>query len=141
MSALGYNVWLIRWITFIVSGFFGAVAGLMYVYYHQFISPHSLSLANSAEMLLMVIAGGPGTLVGPVVGAALVVLLKNVASAYIDRWTMLLGFVFIFIVMFVPGGLVPGFRRVMLRLRRRSVERSQPKAAIAQPAAPLKEAR
>lgn len=141
MSALGYNVWLIRWITFIVSGFFGAVAGLMYVYYHQFISPHSLSLANSAEMLLMVIAGGPGTLVGPVVGAALVVLLKNVASAYIDRWIMLLGFVFIFIVMFVPGGLVPGFRRVMLRLRRRSVERSQPKAAIAQPAPPLKEAR
>ena len=141
MSALGYNVWLIRWITFIVSGFFGAVAGLMYVYYHQFISPHSLSLANSAEMLLMVIAGGPGTLVGPVVGAALVVLLKNVASAYIDRWIMLLGFVFIFIVMFVPGGLVPGFRRVMLRLRRRAVERSQPKAAIAQPASPLKEAR
>ncbi|RZA10537.1 MAG: branched-chain amino acid ABC transporter permease, partial [Lysobacteraceae bacterium] len=34
MSALGYNVWLIRWITFIVSGFLGAVAGLMYVYYH-----------------------------------------------------------------------------------------------------------
>jgi branched-chain amino acid transport system permease protein len=92
-------------------------------------------------MLLMVIAGGPGTLVGPVVGAALVVLLKNVASAYIDRWIMLLGFVFIFIVMFVPGGLVPGFRRVMLRLRRRAVERSQPKAAIAQPASPLKEAR
>jgi branched-chain amino acid transport system permease protein len=140
MSALGYNVWLIRWITFIVSGFFGAVAGLMYVYYHQFISPHSLSLANSAEMLLMVIAGGPGTLVGPVVGAALVVLLKNVASAYIDRWIMLLGFVFIFIVMFVPGGLVPGFRRAMQRLRKRAPGPGQP-AVIAQPARPLKEAR
>ena len=112
MSTLGYNVWLIRWITFIVSGFFGAVAGLMYVYYHQFISPHSLSLANSAEILLMVIAGGAGTLSGPIVGAALVVLLKNVASAYIDRWVMLLGFVFIFIVMFVPGGIVAGAERV-----------------------------
>lgn len=112
MTALGFNVWLIRWITFIVSGFFGAVAGLMYVYYHQFISPHSLSLANSAEMLLMVIAGGAGTLSGPIVGAALVVLLKNVASAYIDRWVMLLGFVFIFIVMFVPGGIVAGVMRL-----------------------------
>jgi branched-chain amino acid transport system permease protein len=118
MSALGYNVWLIRWITFTVSGFLGAVAGLMYVYYHQFISPHSLSLANSAEMLLMVIAGGPGTLTGPVLGAALVVLLKNVASAYIDRWIMLLGFVFIFIVLFVPGGIVPGFQRMLKSLRR-----------------------
>lgn len=112
MSALGYNVWLIRWITFIASGFLGAVAGLMYVYYHQFISPHSLSLANSAEMLLMVIAGGAGTLSGPVVGAALVVMLKNVASAYIDRWVTLLGFVFIFIVMFVPGGIVAGVGRL-----------------------------
>jgi branched-chain amino acid transport system permease protein len=112
MSALGFNVWLIRWITFIVSGFLGAVAGLMYVYYHQYISPHSLSLANSAEMLLMVIAGGAGTLSGPLVGAALVVLLKNVASAYIDRWVMLLGFVFIFIVMFLPGGIVAGVMRL-----------------------------
>jgi branched-chain amino acid transport system permease protein len=118
MSALGYNVWLIRWITFTVSGFLGAVAGLMYVYYHQFISPHSLSLANSAEMLLMVIAGGAGTLTGPVLGAAVVVLLKNVASAYVDRWIMLLGFVFIFIVMFVPGGLVPGLQRAVKWLRK-----------------------
>ena len=137
MSALGYNVWLIRWITFIVSGFFGAVAGLMYVYYHQFISPHSLSLANSAEMLLMVIAGGPGTLAGPVVGAALVVILKNVASSYIDRWIMLLGFVFIFIVMFVPGGIVPGVRRLLLRLQKRPVPGTAPAAAAAHP---LKEA-
>ena len=112
LSALGFNVWLIRWITFIVSGFFGAVAGLMYVYYHQFISPHSLSLANSAEMLLMVIAGGPGTLLGPVLGAATVLLLKNLASAWIDRWIMLLGFVYLFIVLFVPGGLVAGIARL-----------------------------
>ena len=112
MSALGYNVWLIRWITFVVSGVLGSVAGLMYVYYHQFISPHSLSLANSAEMLLMVIAGGAGTLSGPVVGAALVLLLKNVASAYIDRWITLLGLVFILIVMFVPGGIVAGVARL-----------------------------
>jgi branched-chain amino acid transport system permease protein len=130
MSALGYNVWLIRWITFVVSGFFGAVAGLMYVYYHQFVSPHSLALANSAEMLLMVIAGGPATLTGPVIGAALVVLLKNVASGFVERWIMLLGFVFIFIVMFVPGGIVAGVQRLAARLR---------KPAAAAPALPAAE--
>ncbi|MDQ6679658.1 MAG: branched-chain amino acid ABC transporter permease, partial [Pseudomonadota bacterium] len=113
-----FNVWLIRWITFVVSGFLGAVGGLMYVYYNQFISPHSLSLANSAEMLLMVIAGGPGTLAGPVLGAGLVVLLKNVASAYVDRWITLLGLVYIFIVMFMPGGIVAGFDRLARRLGR-----------------------
>jgi branched-chain amino acid transport system permease protein len=138
MSALGYNVWLIRWVTFVVSGFFGAVAGLMYVYYHQFISPHSLSLANSAEMLLMVIAGGAGTLSGPLVGAALVLLLKNVASAYIDRWIMLLGFVFIFIVLFVPGGIVAG----LARLRRFAGDRpaTSSSAAPSIAAAPVKDA-
>lgn len=117
MSTLGFNVWLIRWVTFVASGFLGGVAGLMYLYYHQFISPHSLSLANSAEMLLMVISGGAGTLIGPVVGATLVVLLKNVASAYLDRWVLLLGLVFIFIVMFVPGGIVAGMTRFMNRLK------------------------
>jgi branched-chain amino acid transport system permease protein len=116
MSALGYKVWLIRWFTFIASGMLGGVAGLIYVYYHQFISPHSLSLANSAEMLLMVIAGGAGTLGGPVLGALLVVLLKNVASAYIDRWVMLLGLVFIFIVMFVPGGMMAGLQKLNQRM-------------------------
>ncbi len=115
MATLGYDVWLIRWTTFTLSGFLGGVAGLMYVYYQQFISPHSLSLASSAEMLLMVIAGGPGTIAGPVVGAGLVVLLKNVASAYIDRWIMLLGVVFVLIVMFVPGGIVPGVLRAWKR--------------------------
>ena len=120
MSALGYDVWMIRWITYVAAGVLGAVGGLMYVYYHQFISPHSLSLANSAEMLLMVIAGGAGTLSGPVIGAALVLLLKNVASAYVDRWTMLLGIVFILIVMYVPGGLVAGIARLHGRVRRKA---------------------
>jgi branched-chain amino acid transport system permease protein len=136
MSTLGYDVWRIRWLTFTASGVLGGVAGLMYVYYQQFISPHSLSLAGSAEMLLMVIAGGPGTLVGPVAGAALVVLLKNVASAYIDRWTMLLGVVFVLIVMFVPGGIVPGLQRLWNRVRAR-VPRVEVKANAALAADPI----
>lgn len=129
MSALGFNVWLIRWITFVISGFLGAVAGLMYVYYHQFISPHSLSLANSAEMLLMVIAGGAGTLSGPLVGAALVLLLKNVASAYIDRWIMVLGFVFILIVVFIPGGIVSGIARLRPLARTKRLAEPDSKAS------------
>lgn len=112
MRALGYDVWLIRWATFVYAGFWAAVAGVLYAYYHQFVSPHVLSLTNSAEVLLMVIAGGAGTLVGPVAGAAVVVILKNVVSAYVTRWVMLLGVVFVLIVVFVPEGLVPGLRRL-----------------------------
>src|SRR5262245_41505110 len=66
MSALGHDVWMVRWITFIYAGFWGAVSGLLFVY-HKYIHPVSLSLANSAEGLLAVIAGGSGTLAGPLV--------------------------------------------------------------------------
>lgn len=118
MAALGFNVWLIRWLAFVVAGFWGAVAGILYIYYHQFISPHVLALTNSAEILLMVIAGGVGTLFGPVVGATLVLVLKSFVSAYVTRWTMLLGFAFIAIVIFIPDGLVPGLARMWRRLAR-----------------------
>jgi branched-chain amino acid transport system permease protein len=116
MSALGHDVWMIRWVTFVYAAFWGAVSGLLFVYYHKYIHPVSLSLAYSAEGLLAVIAGGSGTLAGPLVGAAIVMLLKNWASAYIERWNMLLGFVFVFIVVFMPEGVVPGVRKLWLRL-------------------------
>jgi branched-chain amino acid transport system permease protein len=118
MSALGHNVWLIRWITFVYAGFWGAVSGLLFVYYNKYIHPASLALANSAEGLLAVIAGGSGTLAGPIVGAAVVVLLKNYVSAYVERWNMLLGFVFVAIVLFMPDGLVPGVKRLAARFWR-----------------------
>jgi branched-chain amino acid transport system permease protein len=106
MGALGYNVWAIRWITFVVASFLGAVAGLLYVYFHKYIHPSVMAITVSAEALLCVIAGGSGTLVGPLLGAFVVVVLKNYASAYVERWNMLLGLVFLFIVIFMPAGLV-----------------------------------
>jgi branched-chain amino acid transport system permease protein len=119
MSALGYNTWMIRWIAFVYAGFWGGVSGLLYVYYHKYIHPSSLSITSSAEGLLSVIAGGSGTLGGPVVGATLVMLLKNYASAYVERWNMLLGFTFLFIVLVMPEGIVPGLRRLTSRFRRK----------------------
>ena len=119
MGALGHDVGMIRWITFVYAGFWGAVSGLLFVYYHKYIHPVSLSLTNSAEGLLAVIAGGSGTLGGPIVGAAIVMILKNYVSTYIERWNMLLGFVFVVIVIFMPDGLVPGLRRLWVRWRKK----------------------
>jgi branched-chain amino acid transport system permease protein len=117
MAALGFNPWMIRWITFIYAGFWGGVSGLLYVYYNKYIHPTSLSTTSSAEALLAVIAGGSGTLGGPVVGATLVLLLKNYASAYVERWNMLLGLVFLFIVLVMPTGIIPGLRKLVSRKR------------------------
>ena len=108
MTALGYNVWLTRFFAFLFSGFWSGVAGLLYLYYNQFVSPQTVALSASAEALLMVIAGGTGTLFGPIAGAVLVMVMKDVVSAYVTRWNFVLGAIFVLIVVFMPEGLVPG---------------------------------
>jgi branched-chain amino acid transport system permease protein len=118
MSALGFNVWGIRWVAFVVASFFAAVAGLLYVYFHKYIHPSVMSVTVSAEALLSVIAGGAGTIMGPLLGALLVVVLKNYVSAFIERWNMLLGIVFLVIVIFMPAGIKPGIDALLGRLRR-----------------------
>ena len=112
MTTLGFNVWLIRFLAFLFSGFWSGVAGLLFGYYNQFVSPQMMALPASAEALLMVISGGTGTLIGPIAGAALVIVMKNVASAYIERWNLVLGAIFVAIIIFMPDGLVPGSVRL-----------------------------
>jgi branched-chain amino acid transport system permease protein len=116
MGALGYDVWQIRLVAWLLAAFWGAVAGLLYGWYHQFVSPHMLAVTASAEILLMVVAGGAGSLAGPLVGAALVVMLKNLASIWVERWVMLLGATFVLIVLVMPDGIVPGLSRLRARL-------------------------
>jgi branched-chain amino acid transport system permease protein len=112
MAALGYNVWLIRFLAFLFSGLWCGVAGLLYVYNKQFVSPQVSALQASAEVLLMVISGGTATLLGPVAGAAIVVTMKYVVSAYVVRWNLVLGVIFVAIISFMPEGLVPGSIRI-----------------------------
>src|SRR5262249_29794565 len=112
MNALGYHVWAIRFYACMFSGLLTAVSAVLFVYYTQFISPQTLALTSSAEVLLMVISGGAGTLLGPLVGSALVVVVKTVVSGFIERWNLLLGAIFVAIVILMPEGLVPGSIRL-----------------------------
>jgi branched-chain amino acid transport system permease protein len=117
MNALGFNVWLIRFLAFLFSGFWCAIGGLLYIYYNQFIAPPVAALQSSAEVLLMVISGGASTLLGPIAGAAIVVIIKNIVSAWIERWNLVLGLIFVVIITFMPDGLVPGIRRLWRNAR------------------------
>jgi branched-chain amino acid transport system permease protein len=134
MNALGYNVWLIRFLAFLISGFWSGVAGLLFLYYNQFISPQVMALQTSAEVLLMVISGGTATLTGPIVGAAIVVIMKSVVSAYVARWNLMLGVIFVAIITFMPEGLVPGSARLWRggwQALRRRCTRARPRQAPA----------
>jgi len=99
---------------------------LLYLYYNQFVSPETVALSSSAEALLMVIAGGTATIFGPIFGAALVVIIKDVASAYITRWNFMLGAIFVLIVVFMPEGFVPG----SVRLWRWATASRRPRAPV-----------
>jgi branched-chain amino acid transport system permease protein len=100
-----------------MAGFWASVAGVLYVYYNLFLSPHAISLQQSAEILLMAILGGASTLTGPIVGAAVITLVKNVASTYVERWNTLLGVIFVVVIVFMPHGLVPGCQQLLRRVR------------------------
>jgi branched-chain amino acid transport system permease protein len=118
MRMLGHDVWLIQWLAFVLAAFWGSIAGLLYVYYNLFISPHAISLQQSAEVLLMAILGGASSFAGPIVGAVIITLVKNVVSSYIDRWNSLLGAIFVVVILFMPFGIVPGLRQLRARWRK-----------------------
>ncbi len=132
MNALGFHVWAIRFWACMFSGLLTSVSGVLFVYYTQFISPQTLELTSSAEVLLMVISGGAGTLLGPIVGSALVVIVKSVVSGYIERWNMLLGAIFVAIVILMPEGIVPGSVRLWRLAWRKLSAPAKPAAAEGQ---------
>ncbi|MSQ70397.1 MAG: branched-chain amino acid ABC transporter permease [Betaproteobacteria bacterium] len=114
MLALGYNVWRYKYVSFVLAGVFAGLAGCLYVYFNRFVSPDYIHVVRSAEVLLMVILGGAGSLIGPAIGAALIVLFENVVSTHTQRWLMVLGFVYVFVTLFAPRGLtglVQDFRK------------------------------
>ena len=116
MKSLGVNTWLHCYLSYVIAGAFASVAGVLWAYYNGFVGPTYLDLTASSEVFLMVTLGGPGTLVGPALGAGAIVLLKNVISAYTQRWLMILGAIYIMTILGAPQGL--------WNLRRRSRSRA-----------------
>jgi branched-chain amino acid transport system permease protein len=115
MRTLGYDVPLHLLVGFTVSGFFAGAAGVLYAFFNSFVSPTTVSLAQSVAGLLMVIVGGVGTLVGAFVGAALIIVLENLVSFYTERWATVLGLMFILTMLFAPEGVVGKIRSMRRR--------------------------
>jgi len=115
MMALGYNVWAHQYVAFILAGLFAGLAGLLYVYYNNMISPRELHLVTSAKVLLMVILGGTGTFLGPILGAAVIVLLENLVSGFTERWTLVLGIIYVVVIILAPRGLLGPLRGKLRR--------------------------
>jgi len=120
MRALGYNTWLHKYIAFIIAGFFAGIGGALFAHWNMVITPYQLGIIFSTYAILCVILGGAGTLVGPVIGATVVIGMEYGASLYSpERWPLILGAIFVIAVMFLRGGiyrhLINLWKKVTLR--------------------------
>jgi branched-chain amino acid transport system permease protein len=123
MRSLGYNTTYHLVLGFVFSGLMAGISGALYALFNSFVSPSTVALAQSVKGLLMAIVGGVGTLFGGVVGSAIVILLENVVSSYTERWSMVLGLLFVLTMIFAPEGIVG---KIRLLLRRRTPAKKDP---------------
>jgi branched-chain amino acid transport system permease protein len=104
MEAIGYPVRVYKLLSFTIAGAFAGLAGGLYAIFNGFISSDALYWTASGDILIMAMLGGAGTLIGPVIGTGIFLLMKNVVSSYSEHWLSIIGITFICCVMFFPGG-------------------------------------
>ena len=117
MDATGYNVAGYTVVVFAVSGAFSAIAGMLDTYLQGSVSPENFSWLLSAEIMIFAILGGARFYVGPMVGAAIVLSLEVYTSTFTDRWTTVLGVVYVLTALFLGGGVLGLVSRLVGKLR------------------------
>ncbi len=132
MRTLGYNTQLHKFLALVGSGLLAGMAGALLAYHNGFVGPTEFHLFTSAEGLVMVLVGGPGTVVGPAVGALVVTVVKHWVSAYTAYWGALLGIAYILIVRYAPAGLYPPLVAAWTRRRSREVWRGAGSVEVSQ---------
>ena len=104
--SIGYNVNRFRLIVFVISGFFSGLAGGLYALLLNFVPLSSLYWTTSGEVVVMTIVGGMGTLVGPVMGAVAIILLRDLLSNFTESWSLIMGLLFMASVLGFRGGII-----------------------------------
>jgi branched-chain amino acid transport system permease protein len=106
MQILGYNTWLHKYIAFIIAGGFGGLSGVLWAHTAGIVSPENVVLTTSVDALLMAVLGGAGTLVGGVIGAFIVIALREYLSTLVPWWQYVLGAVYVLTILYLPSGLM-----------------------------------
>lgn len=114
MRALGYPVERYKFVCFVIGGTLAGLAGHLYVLLTGLADPSILDWLHSAQLLMMVIVGGIGSLIGGAIGALVMILFIDQASEYTEHWKLLVGVLVIAITLLARGGIV-GMIAVLLR--------------------------
>jgi branched-chain amino acid transport system permease protein len=110
--AIGYHVERYKIVAVLLSGLFAGLSGTLYAIQHRFAAPDFVFFTVSGEVVIFNVMGGMGTLVGPVVGAAFFLLLREGLSRFWTEYYLIpLGIAFTLMVIFVPQGLLGFLKR------------------------------
>ncbi|WP_288929629.1 branched-chain amino acid ABC transporter permease [uncultured Maritimibacter sp.] len=103
---LGFNTYLFRLTAYVIAGAMAGYAGALLGNFTTFISPEMMDWGRSGELMFMVILGGTATLVGPVIGATLFIVLEEVLSSLTVYWHLPFGLLLLAVVLFGKGGIM-----------------------------------
>lgn len=117
MRGLGYNIAAHKYTAFVIAGTLSGIAGLLYIYFNRFVSPASAEFFLSIEVALMVLVGGTGTIIGPFIGSAIILVIRNYVSAYVDQWMIFMGVIFIATMLWTPDGVLGVIGRLRARAK------------------------
>jgi branched-chain amino acid transport system permease protein len=106
MRILGYNTWLHKYLVFVIAGGFGGLSGVLWAHTAGIVSPDNVVLTTSVDALLMTVLGGAGTLVGGVIGAGVVLFVREYLSTLMHGWQYVLGGIYVLVILYLPGGLM-----------------------------------
>ncbi|HSU45224.1 MAG TPA: ATP-binding cassette domain-containing protein, partial [Casimicrobiaceae bacterium] len=122
-QSIGLDLVTIRTIAFVISAFLAGIAGAIFAILGNFVSPESFPFFQSITFLLVVLVGGAGSVLGPVAGAIVVVLLPEVLSFLAEYRLLFFGVMLLLVLWLVPEGLVGALDR---RTRKRSTQLAAP---------------
>jgi branched-chain amino acid transport system permease protein len=105
LQALGYPTYRYKLAAFVIASMGAGLAGALIANHNEFVGPGMMHWTRSGEIMVMVILGGMGTLFGPVVGAAALLLIEEVLSQYTEHWMIILGPFLVLVVLFARNGL------------------------------------
>jgi branched-chain amino acid transport system permease protein len=117
-AALGMNVPALKLSAFAISAALASLAGSLYAFYFQFLSPEMVSTRRSFEMVTMLVIGGQGALIGPIVGVALLTVLPTLFQPLVLYKTMAEGALLLLTFRYLPGGVLGGLAMLGDKLRR-----------------------
>ena len=111
MQAIGYDPYRYQLAAYVIAGMIAGLAGFLLANQLEFVSPAFISWQRSGELIIMVVLGGMGTLVGPIVGAMSFLFLEEILARITQDWKLIFGPFLVLVALFARGGILGFFRR------------------------------